>query len=121
VTVTTGTAQVATLTVTTFGTVTTATTKPSILSVLWLPIPGLVLLGACITPHRGKLFSALMMLSLIAAVLFIPACGNSNNSNSGTDTSGNTPKNTYTFTLNAADGNALAPSNGTQTVSLTVN
>jgi hypothetical protein len=55
-------------------------------------------------------------------LVLLPACGsrNSNSTNSSTTPNGVTPKNTYTLTITGTDTNALAPSNGTQSVSLTV-
>jgi hypothetical protein len=55
---------------------------------------------------------------MAAGMVLLPACSTANSS--GTSTTG-TPINGYTFTISAADTHALAPSNGTQTVSLTVN
>jgi hypothetical protein len=45
-------------------------------------------------------------------------CGNSTSTKSNVT---GTPNNTYTFTISATDQNKLAPSNGTQSISLTVN
>ena len=121
--ITTGTAQTSTLTVTTTGPAspTTSILHPRIFYAMWLPLPGLALIGACFGPdrHRKKAFSGLMLLGLMASILFVPACGGSHNTSS--NNSGVTPNNSYSFTLTGGDENAIAPSNGTQTVSLTVN
>ena len=59
-----------------------------------------------------------LLCAMAAGLVLLPACNTT--SSSGTSTTG-TPKNGYTFTISATDTHALAPSNGTQTVSLTVN
>jgi uncharacterized protein len=118
-------AQVGTLTITTLGTTTTTTTTAAISHplrawyALWLPLPGMALVAlGC---GRKKLLAVLAPYVLALGLLLLPACGNSNNNSSTTATTGVTPKNTYTLTITGADANAIAPSNGTQTVTLTVN
>jgi hypothetical protein len=59
-----------------------------------------------------------LLCAMATGLVLLPACSTS--SSSSTSTTG-TPKNGYSFTISAADAHALAPSNGTQTVSLTVN
>jgi len=90
---------------------------------LWLPLAGFALLAGVGSRHgRARRFLGLFLLfALAAGVLFLPACGNSSTSTT-TNPSGNTPNNTYTFTLTATDVNSQAPSNATDiTVALTVN
>jgi ABC-type oligopeptide transport system substrate-binding subunit len=67
---------------------------------------------------RRRCLTLTALFTMATALLLLPACGTKSTS---TTTSSGTPKNTYSFTLNASDANAMAPSNGTQTVSLTVN
>jgi hypothetical protein len=97
-----------------------STSHPRILYALWLPLPGLALVAlGC---DRKKLVALLAPCVLALGLLLLPACGTSKNSSSTTTTpNGVTPKNTYTLTITGTDTNSLAPSNGTQTVSLTVN
>lgn len=114
-------AQTSTLSITTSAT-TASILSPRLFYAIWLPVPAFMLMGTCFG-SRGRLRRRLLTLTLLCALatglLFLPACGNQ--SSSSTTSSGGTPKNTYSFTLNATDANAMAPSNGTQTVSLTVN
>jgi hypothetical protein len=110
------------LTITTFGSATAEISRPGIFYALWLPVAGLALsgMGLGFSDRRRRKFFGLVALCVTALGLVLtPACGSS--STTSTSTSGVTPKNTYTFTLNAADANAVAPSNTGPTVSLTVN
>ena len=116
-------AQVGTLTITTLGTTTTTTAAIShtlrAWYALWLPLPGMALVAfGC---GRKKLLAVLAPCVLALGLLLLPACGNSSNHNSTATANGVTPKNTYTLTITGADANAIAPSNGTQSVTLTVN
>ena len=114
-------AQSSTLTITTSATK-ASISQPGPVYAMWLPLPAFVLMAAGFA-SGGKLRRRFLTLTVLCAmatgVLFLPACGTKNSSS--TTSSGGTPKNTYTFTLNASDANAMTPSNGTQTVSLTVN
>jgi hypothetical protein len=91
---------------------------------LWLTLPafGLIVAGLISSGLRRRKLWAFSVLSLIAAALvFMPACSSSPNTNTGI--SGSTPKNTYVFKLTGADTTGVAPSNEATppTVSLTVN
>lgn len=121
VSVTSSAVQTSTLTINTTGPA-TAISTPRVFYALWLPLPGLALIGACFgsRARRRKTLLGCLTLCLVAGVILIPACGSSN-STTGGSTSGVTPNNTYSFTLTGADANAIAPSNGNQTVTLTVN
>ena len=118
--------QTGTLTINTIGTSTTAATttipRSRVFYALLVALPGLVISAA---GFRRRKFVLLFAVVGIALVLFLPACGSSYNKNSNTNNTttspGTTPKNSYTFTITGTDTNALAPSNGTQSVSLTVN
>lgn len=86
---------------------------------LWLLGPGLGLLGLVSTGSRRKhIFITMLLVGISGGLLLIPAC-------SSTHTVGTvTPKNTFVFTLSAADANGIGPSNVTTnaaTVSLAVN
>lgn len=90
----------------------------------WLAFSGLALFTIALgtSGRKRRRLCALSLLALAAAsLLLMPACSATNNSNTGLN--GNTPKNTYVFTLTGADTNGVAPSNEATppTVSLTVN
>ena len=118
--VTNSTPQTTTLTISTTGP-SAARSVPRVFYAILLPVPGLALVGLGLgRAGRGKKLLSLFILSLISSILLLmPACGSSSSSTSTSTTS--TPKNTYSFTLTGADANSIAPSNGNQTVSLTVN
>ena len=94
----------------------------------WLPFPviGLALLGGAVSGKRFRLsFTFLGIVTIASAFLILPACGNSSNSTTSTNPNGNTPSNTYTFTLTGVDQNGNISSNtgvnnSAATVSLTV-
>jgi hypothetical protein len=115
-----GTDQTSTLTISTSGTQ-SAISHRRIFYALLLPFPGLTLVvaGFATGGRLRRRLLGLIILSAAASLLLLPACGTSGSSS--TSSSGSTPKNTYTFTLNGADANAVAPSNSTQSVTLTVN
>jgi hypothetical protein len=114
--------QTSTLTITTTGTQ-ASISHPGIPWAIFLPFPAFALIAAGLGSggNLRRRFLSLTGLCAIATALFVlPACnsyGNGSTPSNGTVT----PNNTYTFTLDASDANAMAPSNGTQTVSLTVN
>jgi hypothetical protein len=96
--------------------------SPRIFYALWFLLPGLALAGLGSTRDRGrKLLGWLLLMTLAAGVLLLPACGNSTPTQTTTGVNnGTTPNNTYTFTVTGADANGLAPSNTLPTVTLTV-
>jgi uncharacterized protein len=111
--------QTGTLTISTSGTVTKAAASHSrIFYALFLPLPGIAL--AALGRGRKRLLALLAPYALALALL-LPACGSNNKSTTPTTPTGVTPNNTYTFTITGTDTKALAPSNGTQSVTLTVN
>ena len=85
---------------------------------LWLALPGLVMVGVGATGARRKNpLGALLLMAVASGLLLLPAC----NAARSLGSNGNTPSNTYTFTLAGADVNGAAPSNTTATtVTLTV-
>jgi hypothetical protein len=113
--------QTGTLTISTTGTTTTgAISHLRIFYAFLLPWPGLALVA--VGSGRRKLLAVLAPCLLALGLLWLPACGTSKNTSTTTTTpNGVTPKNTYTLTITGTDTNSLAPSNGAQTVSLTVN
>jgi len=122
-----------TITINTFGPITTgAVARKSRNSyALWLPLPMLALagLGAAAGGKRSRKAWGLLALFVVSAsFLLMPACGNT----SGTITStpnGITPNNAYTFTVSGVDINGTTSTNtsgtgttaGAPTVTLTVN
>ena len=115
--------QTGTLTITTYGATTTTPTAAishsRIFYALFLPLSGVALVA--VRRRRRRSLALLGLFALALSVLLLPSCGSSSNSNSTTTKSGVTPNNTYTFTITGTDTNAIAPSNGTQSVTLTVN
>jgi hypothetical protein len=95
---------------------------------LWLAVPGLVLVGAGASGSRRRsVLAALLLIAIASSVLLMPACSAARS----LGTNGNTPHNTYTFTLTGADANGAAPGGtttcttgvtcGAATVTLAVN
>ena len=125
VTVSPGALLTSTLTLTTTGpALTTRLWNPRIFYAFWLAIPGLGLVGLTTTgSHRRGALGGLLLMLVAAGLLVLPAC----NSTRTIGTNGNTPANTYTVTVTAADETGAPPSNTTTTgtttgvtVSLTV-
>lgn len=122
----TGSPKSATLTINTFGPVTTGAHASRSVFGLWLTLPllGLVGIGAATSGRRsGKAWGVLALFVLCGIVVLAPACGNSINST--TTPNGVTPANTYSFTIIGVDSNGVVSSNTTSTsagptVSLTV-
>lgn len=114
--------QTGTLTITTYGTTTTTPTtaifRSRIFYAFFLPLPGVAIVA--LRRNRRTSLALFLLCSLALAVLFLPSCSSSRNSTTTTSNTGITPNNSYTFTITGADTNSLAPSNGTQSVSLTV-
>jgi hypothetical protein len=120
VAVTSSAAQTSTLTISTTGPKAAAISHSKLFYGLWLPLPGLALiaLGFGTVEMRRKRVFGLSLLCIIGAAMLLTACNTSSTSSTSTTA---TPKNAYSFTVSATDAHSLAPSNGTQTVSLTVN
>ena len=122
VVITTSTAQTSTLTISTTGPHAATISRRSVFRYgLWLPLPGLALIALGFGKaerRRNRVLGLSLLCAMAAGLVFLPACNTT--TASGTSSTG-TPKNGYSFTISATDAHALAPSNGTQTVSLTVN
>jgi len=102
----------ATLTISTFGPITTGAHKVRAVSGLWfcLPLLGLVGLGAAASGRRARrAWGVLGLFVICGAFILIPACGSSNTST--TTPNGITPANTYTFTIVGVDSNGVSSSN----------
>lgn len=120
--------QTSTLTISTFGPVTTgARSQSRNFYALWMTVPflGLVGLGAAASGKRSrKAWGLLAIFVLGGSFLLIPACSNSASTSTSTP-NGTTPANTYTFTIVGVDQNGVVSSNASltnagPTVSLTV-
>ncbi len=86
---------------------------------LWLPIPGLALIGLGLGSRgsrRKKLLGLLLLGMILASLLILPACGNS----SGSHSSG-TPAGAYTITITGKDANGVIQIGAAPTVVVTVN
>jgi hypothetical protein len=99
-----------------------SSTRP-LLNGLWLTLPGLGLIAAGLAAsgrRRRRLWGLSLVCLIAAGLLFMPACSTPGPTNTGL--TGNTPQNTYVFTLTGADTNGTTPSNEATppTVSLTV-
>lgn len=123
--VTPGTPPTATLTLTTFTTVSNPPSSsiirlhPRMFYALWLAVPSLAFVGLGASGKRGKKMLGIFLLITMGGGLFLlPACGgNSNNAANQI-----TPNETYTFTLTGSDQKGLGPSStSTATVTLQVN
>jgi len=79
---------------------------------IWLIIPGIALVGAGGNRQRRRIFGILMLCTLFALLLLVPACSSSKTQ---TPVSG-TPAGNYTITVTAAGGT----DSKTQTIGLTV-
>jgi len=125
-----GTAVSSTITISTFGPVTTgAAAHPRGFPALWLLVPmlSLVSLGSVVGGRPFRKASGLLAVFVISgALLLAPACG-SNTTPTTTTPNGVTPNNSYTFTVSGVDANGVISSNtgstttANPTVSLTVN
>ena len=117
----------ATLTFTTIGPSAEMIRRSSMFYALWLPIPGLVLIGLGFGSRssRGKNRMGLLLLStVLASLIVLPACGSSSSGGGGGGGGGNsgTPAGTYTVTVSGADANGVTQSNiAATTVSVAVN
>ena len=112
-----------TLTISTTGPSATRLHRSAIFYALWLPLPALALIGAGLSTTSRlwkKLLGWLLLGMIVSGIIVTIGCGNSTSSSSSSSVT-STPKNTYTFTISAIDQNKVAPSNGTQSISLTVN
>jgi len=87
---------------------------------LWLPIPGLALIGLGLGSRgsrRKKLWGLLVLGMILASLLIIPACGSSSR-NTG---SSGTPAGAYTITITGKDANGVVQIGAAPTVVVTVN
>ncbi len=90
---------------------------------LWLPIPMLAFagIGAASNRRSRKAWGLLALFVVAGCFLLTPACGNTTTGSTTPQTSIQTPKNTYTFTLMGVDTNGNVSTNtGSTTTSPTV-
>jgi hypothetical protein len=120
----TGTGGSATLTFTTIGPSGAMIRRSSMFYALWLPVPGLALIGLGFgsrSSRRKNLMGLLLLWTVLASLIVLPACGSSNSGGGGGGSSG-TPAGTYTVTISGTDANGLTQSNtAPATVSVAVN
>jgi len=112
-----GTPASSTLTISTFGPVTTgANSRTRNIFAFWLllPIFGFTLVGAALGRRRaGNAWAMLALVMLCGSIILVPGCGNSTSST--TTPNGVTPANTYTFTIVGVDSNGVVSSNTNST------
>ncbi len=118
VNVTSGVPPTTTLTIVTFGTLTTKLYRPHTFFALWLALPALAFVGLGAGKRSTKLMGMLLLVAIATCVLMLPACSSSTTNSAVNQI---TPVNTYTFTLSGADAKGAGPSTATAaTVSLQV-
>jgi len=110
-----------TLTISTFGpnqTTTTSLTRPQRALMAIFLLPGLAFCGCAFgRPRQGmSRLRWLLLAFMLPSLLLLPSC----NSMSSTNTSGNTPNNSYSITISGVDTNQVGPSNSSVSVNLTV-
>ena len=96
--------------------------SPSALYAVWLPIPGLALIGLGLgsgPSRRKKWLGCLALWMVLASLIVLPACGAAGNAGGGGNSG--TPAGTYTITITGKDKNNLTQSNTAPAVSVTVN
>jgi hypothetical protein len=94
--------------------------RSSMFYALWLPVPGLVLIGLGFgsrSSRQKNLMGFLLLWTVLASLIVLPACGSSSSGgNSGT------PAGTYTVTISGTDANRVTQSNiAPTTVGVAVN
>jgi hypothetical protein len=113
-------AQDVTVTIGTFGPVTTGSAlRPRNFYALWLTLPllGFVGIGTALGGKQArKAFAVMGMIVVSASFLLLPSCS-STTATSTTTPNGVTPANTYTFTIVGIDSNGVVSSNAGTTTS----
>jgi hypothetical protein len=114
----------ATLTFTTIGPSGAMIRRSSMFYALWLPVPGLALIALGFgtrSSRRKNLMGLLLLWTVLASLIVLPACGSSSGGGGGGG-NGGTPAGAYTVTISGADANGVTQSNtAPSTVGVTVN
>ena len=126
--VTTSVAPTSTLTLTSYGELTTPTTpttkmnRPRLVWAGWLGLPAFVFFGlGAAGKRRSKFLGIFLLLTIGLGLLLEPGCGSNTPVQINPNINQVTPANTYTFTLTGSDANGVGPSSTTSaTVSLQV-
>lgn len=110
----------ATVTFTAIGSSGAMMRNSGVLYALFLPVPGLALIGLGLGSRgtRKKRFGFLLLWMLLAWVVILPACGSGSSGGGGNS---GTPAGNYTVTINGKDANGATQSNAAPTVTVTVN
>ena len=112
----------ATLTFTTVGSSSALLKSAGTFYAVWLPIPGLMLIGVGFGSRgRKKLLGLLLLWVVLTGLLILPACGGGSSSGGGGGGSSGTPAGTYTITITGKDANGVTQTNTAPTVTVTVN
>jgi hypothetical protein len=121
----TSTGGAATLTFTTIGPSGAMIRRSGMFYALWLPVPGLVLIGLGFgsrSTHQKNLMGLLLLWIVLASLIVLPACGSSGSGGGGGGGNSGTPAGTYTVTISGTDANRVTQSNiAPTTVSVAVN
>jgi Pro-kumamolisin, activation domain len=98
--------------------------RSSMFYALWLPVPGLALIGfgfGSRSSRRKNLMGLLLLWTVLASLIVLPACGSSSGGGGGGG-NGGTPAGAYMVTISGADANGVTQSNtAPTTVGVTVN
>ena len=115
------TAQTSSLTIATNGassaSLMTTTGNSRVFAAMFLPVVGIALLGAGISPRRRKLLGFVLLGLVLAGLMILPACGGGSGGGGGGGGGGNTTPGTYQFTVSGAGGGV----NHSVSATLTVN
>lgn len=112
-----------TLTISTIGPLTPITQRSGLRGyyAIFVPLPMLVLLGACACGKKLRVCGLFLLLLTSAMILLMPACSTPSTPNQVNSSSVITPNGTYTFTITGVDDTTgFSASNTTSTVTLTV-
>jgi hypothetical protein len=124
VSVTSGNPVVSTMTFKTVGPSGALLRHANVFYALWLPVPGLALIGLGLGSagsRRKEILGVLLLWIVLATLIVLPACGSGSSSGGGGGGNPGTPAGMYMLTITGKDANGLTQSNTAPTVSITVN